>query len=133
MFDKYGTGVGVNTMQRREAKHVQIASYAKDSLFKERWPQVFRHDYISKLWLPIHQPSLLTYHQAKNSLIPSRVTKDPLHHCYCGFAKAECNEKCYYCGHPFMAEVTRSVKEGKPTKECLKYMSRVKSRHIQDI
>ena len=42
--------------------------------------------------------------------------------CY-GFAKAECNEKCYYCGHPFMAEVTRSVKEGKPTKECLKYMS----------
>ena len=110
-------------MQGREAKHVQIASYAKNSLFKERWPQVFRHDYISKLWLPIHQPSLLTYHQAKDSLIPSRVTKDPLHHCYCVFAKAECNEKSYYCGHPFMAEVTRSVKEGKPTKECLKYMS----------
>ena len=54
MFDKYGTSLGVNTMQGREAKHVQIASYAKNSLFKECWPQVFRHDYISQLWLPIH-------------------------------------------------------------------------------
>ena len=123
MFDKYGTGLGINTMQGREAKHVQIASYAKNSLFKERWPQVFRHDYISKLWLPIHQPSLLTYHQAKDSLIPRRVITDPQHHCYCGFTKAEGNEKCCYCGHPFMAEVTRSVKEGKPTEECLKYLS----------
>ena len=32
------------TMQGREAEHVQIASYAKNSLFKDR-----RHDYISKL------------------------------------------------------------------------------------
>ena len=38
MFDKYGTGLGVNTMQGREAKHFQIASYAKNRLFKERWP-----------------------------------------------------------------------------------------------
>lgn len=39
------------------------------------------------------------------------------------FRKAESNDKCYYCGHPFMAEVSRSVKEGKPTKDCLKYLS----------
>jgi hypothetical protein len=51
-------------MQGREAKHVQIASYAKNSLFKQRWYQVFRHDYISKVWLPFRQPSLLAYHQA---------------------------------------------------------------------
>ena len=123
MFDKYRTGLGINTMQGREAKHVQIASYAKNSLFKDCWHQVFRHDYISKLWLPIHQPSLLTYHQTKESLIPRRVTTDPQHRCNCGFHKPRCNEKCYYCGHSFMAEVTRSVKEGKPTKECLKHMS----------
>ena len=131
MFDKYGTGLGINTMQGREAKHVQIASYAKNSLFKDRWHQVFRHDYISKLWLPIHQPSLLTYHQTKESLIPRRVTTDPQHHCYCGFHKPRCNEKCYYCRHSFMAEVTRSVKEGKPTKECVKHMSRVNPQNIE--
>ena len=123
VFEKYGTGLGVNTMQGREAKHVQISSYAKNSLFKERWPQVFRHDYISKLWLPLRQPSLLTYHKARDSLIPNRVTTDPQHFCSCGFSKAVCNDKCYYCGHPFMAEIKKSVAERKPTKECLKYLS----------
>ena len=117
MFDKYGSGLGINSMQGREAKHIQIASYAKNSLFKDRWPQVFRHDHISKLWLPIRQPSLLTYHQAKDSHIPNCVTSDPQHYCYCGFTKDESNEKCYYCNHSFMAEVTRSVKEGNPTNE----------------
>ena len=34
MFDKYGTGLGLNTMQGREAKHVQIASYAKKQSFQ---------------------------------------------------------------------------------------------------
>lgn len=38
MFDKYGVGLGVNTMQGREARHVQTASYAKNSFFKEHWP-----------------------------------------------------------------------------------------------
>ena len=46
MFDRYETGLGINSMQGGQAKHVQIASYAKNSLFKERWPQVFQHDYI---------------------------------------------------------------------------------------
>ena len=53
MFDKYGVGLGMNTMQGREAKHVQIAGYARNSQFKQRWVQVFKHDHISKLWLPL--------------------------------------------------------------------------------
>jgi len=39
-IDKYGTGLGLNTMHGKEAKHVQIASYARNSLFRERWNQV---------------------------------------------------------------------------------------------
>lgn len=35
MFEKYGTGLGVNTMQGREAKHVQIASYARKIVFSK--------------------------------------------------------------------------------------------------
>ncbi|KAJ7361954.1 hypothetical protein OS493_014602 [Desmophyllum pertusum] len=121
VFEKFRTGLGVNTMQGREAKHVQIASYAKNSLFKERWNQVFRHDYISKIWLPLHQPCLLTYHQARDNLIPNRVTSDPQHFCSCGFSKDERDDKCFFCSHPFMAEIKKSVADGKPTKECLKY------------
>lgn len=123
LYDKYGTGLGINTMQGREAKHVQIASYARNSLYKQCWFHVFRHDYISKLWLPLHQPSLLVYHQAPNSLIPPRVLKDTLHYCYCGFMKEANQELCFYCSHDLMSEIKKSVAEGKPTKQCLKYMS----------
>ena len=81
VFEKFKSGLGVNTMHGREAKHVQIASYARKSLFKERWNKVFRHDYISKLMLPLRQPSLLTYHQWRDSLTPNHVTTDPQHFC----------------------------------------------------
>ena len=94
VFEKYQTGLGVNTMQGREANHVQIASYARNSRYRDRWNQVFRHDYISKLWLPLHQPSLLTYHQSRDSLIPHRVTTDAQHFCSCGFSKGEHDDKC---------------------------------------
>lgn len=36
VFEKFKTGLGVIPMQGREAKHVQIASYARNRLFKER-------------------------------------------------------------------------------------------------
>ena len=52
VFERYGTGLGINTMQGREAKHVHIASYAKHSNIKNRWSLVFRHDYISKNMAP---------------------------------------------------------------------------------
>lgn len=54
VFEKFKSGLGVNTMHGREAKHVQIASYARKSLFKERWNKVFRHDYISKHYISKH-------------------------------------------------------------------------------
>jgi hypothetical protein len=34
MFERYRAGLGINTMQGREAKHVHIASYAKHSNIK---------------------------------------------------------------------------------------------------
>ena len=49
MFDKYGVGLGINTMQGREARQVQIAGYARNSQFKQRWVQVFKHDHVSKM------------------------------------------------------------------------------------
>ncbi|XP_068704052.1 uncharacterized protein [Montipora foliosa] len=121
MFDKYGTGLGINTMQGREAKHVQIASFARNTQYKQRWYQVFRHDHISKLWLPVKQPSLLAYHQSHDTLIPNRIRKDPQHDCYCGLNKEADSEHCLFCGHKLMREIKKSVCDGKPTQECLSY------------
>ena len=43
--------VCINTMQGREAKHVQIASFARNSQYKQRWYHFLRHDHISKYTL----------------------------------------------------------------------------------
>lgn len=75
VFDRYRTGLGLSTMQERQAKHVQIASYARNSLFREHWNQVFRHDFVSKLWLPLQQPSLLTYSVV--SSVKGKLTSNP--------------------------------------------------------
>jgi hypothetical protein len=124
VYEKYGVDLGINTMQGREAKHVQIAAYAKNSLYKQRWFQVFRHDYISKVWLPSHQPSLFTYHQKAASLIPPCVLNDKPHYCYCGFEKETTQKQCCFCSHDLMVEIKQSVLQGKPTNQCLKYMSK---------
>ena len=112
MFDKYGTRLGINTMQRRKVKHVQIASFARNSQYKQHWFQVFGHDHISKLWLPIKQPSLLGYHQSHDTLIPTAIHTDPQHYCYCGMSKEADTEHCFFCGHKFMKEIKISVSHG---------------------
>ena len=123
MFDKFCVRLGINTMKGREAKHVQIASYARNSLFKQRWSQVFRHDYINKLWLPVQQPSLFVFHQSHDTLIRTRVFKDPQHYCYCGMPKDVDAEQCYFCGDHLIQETTASVPDGKQSPECLRYCS----------
>lgn len=123
MFDKFGVGLGINTMQGQEAKHVQISSYVRNSLYKKRWSQVFRHDFISKLWLPIQQPSLLVFHQSNYTLIPTRVSKDLQHYCYCGMSKDADAKHCFFCGHCLMKEIKVTIRERKPSSECLRYLT----------
>ena len=41
---KFGMGLGVNSMQGREVKHVRLAQYAKHSTKSTRWSMVLRHD-----------------------------------------------------------------------------------------
>ena len=109
MFERYGTGPDIDTMQGREAKPVQIASYAKHSTVKSKWFEVFRHDFIGKLWLPLQQPSLLGYHETHESLVPKGVGNPQT--CHCGFRKLETEGKCFYCIHPIMNEIRKSIAE----------------------
>jgi len=57
LFNIFGLGLGVNSMQGREAKHVRIAQYAKHATLSSRWVLVFRHDYITGIWLRMQDPS----------------------------------------------------------------------------
>ena len=51
MKGKYGLGLGLNSMERREAKHIEIARYCKNTAYLHGWEQVFRHEYTSLIWL----------------------------------------------------------------------------------
>ena len=47
-----GMGLGVNTMEGREAKHVALAKFTRSTQFTNRWLQVFRREYVSLVSLP---------------------------------------------------------------------------------
>ena len=51
VFDEFGLGLGLNTMQGREAKQIQIAMFARHSTISNRWEKVFKHEFISHVWL----------------------------------------------------------------------------------
>ena len=44
-----GVGLGINSMQGREANHQQLDSFAEFSRVKNRWEKVFRHEHVTDL------------------------------------------------------------------------------------
>ena len=48
---KFGLGLGVNSMEGREQKHQKIYKYMQNSTLLERWQFVFRHEFISCVYL----------------------------------------------------------------------------------
>lgn len=51
LFQSLGVGLGINTMQGREAKHQKLKLYAQFSLPSNRWERVFLHEHMSIIWL----------------------------------------------------------------------------------
>ena len=70
LFQKYGIGLGINSMQGREAKHVCLQQYARHSSVSRRWHNVLKHDYISSVFLRKQDPSHFAYHKTRSSYIP---------------------------------------------------------------
>ena len=54
LFKESGCGVGLNSMQGRETKHIKLARFVENTgnvhKHLRRWT-VFRHEYISLVWL----------------------------------------------------------------------------------
>ena len=54
MKAKYGLGLGLNSVEGREAKHIAISKYPAITSYLHQWEQVFCHDYIFLIWLCQH-------------------------------------------------------------------------------
>ena len=66
LFKSLRLGVGVNTMQGHEAKHIHISDYTEHSTRKTRWKLVMRHDFILNVWLRKHNPLKSSYKKCKD-------------------------------------------------------------------
>lgn len=110
LYRKLGVGLGVNTMQGREAKHVRISQYAKHATFSTRWNLVFRHDYITTVWLRQHDPASFVYHKSADVYVPKEIEQPDV--CYCGSDKECTAEKCSLCSSQLYKSVERSAKTG---------------------
>ena len=68
LFKGSGFGLGLNSMQGREAKHIILAGYVQNTCNvnkNQRWWMVFRHEYISMVWLRELDPHSVTYRPEK--------------------------------------------------------------------
>lgn len=50
-YKLYGMGLGCNTMEGREQKHQQITKYALNTTYQNRWPAIFRYEFIQLIHL----------------------------------------------------------------------------------
>ena len=105
MKTKYGLGLGLNSMEGREAKHIAIAKYCTNTAYLYRWEQVFRHEYISLIWLRQQGYNAKVNTATSTSYVPKR-TKTP-EFCNCGFNKLVSDNICRFCSH----ELRRRIKE----------------------
>ena len=125
LFEKMGFGLGLNSMQGREAKHIKLAKYVENTCNVRksmRWWIVFRHEFVSILWLREMDPFSVSYRQEKRnaceSYIPKRVKDGDDRFCYCGLLKASPSDGgCTICTSDVMHLVKKSVVTGKVDSE----------------
>ena len=130
LLEKLGFGLGLNSMQGREAKHVKLAKYVENTCNVKksmRWWIVFRHEFVCLLWLREMDPYSVSYQQEKkkgcDSYIPKRVKDNDNRFCYCGFPKLNANDEgCTVCTGNVMQIVKQSVATGKVNTELKQFL-----------
>ena len=113
MKEKYGFGLGLNSMEGREAKHVFISKYSQKTMFHSRWQQIFLHEFVSLVWLRAKGYNCCNANFSILSYIPKQVSNSDPAVCYCGLEKGISNEKCRFCSSDVRTKIELSVQRGK--------------------
>lgn len=121
LFREFGFGLGINTMQGREAKHVTLSSFARHATLTTRWRLVMRHEYISSIWLRKTDPFHFRYAKCKDKYIPKEAHLPGF--CYCGFQTSENQAKCVYCSSSLYKAVCRSAQKAELDDEICNMLS----------
>ena len=71
-------GLGCNTMEGREQKHQIIAKYAGNTIYQNRWPMTFRHDYMQPIYLRENGYGNMKYKKKSSNYVDKDETKSCL-------------------------------------------------------
>ena len=98
-------------MLGREAKHQRLGTYSKNTTVTNRWQQVFRHEYMTLIWLSEQNPFRDDYSKSSYKYISVRCSEDNF--CYCGLPKECLEQKCNICSSSINKKIIKSVEKGK--------------------
>ena len=112
IFQKYGKGLLINSMEGREVKHLAISRYATNSTNNTRWKSVFCHEFVSLIWLRERGCSLSNSKKCTETYIPKRVSDSA--YCYCGLMLTD-GKECKYCKHQYRMQIVNSIQQKQVT------------------
>ena len=112
VYGKFGLGLGLNTAQGREAKHLRLKEYTHHSTWRNRWVSAFQHEEMHLIWLRNADPKGFGTPMTKKD----HVTRECKKHlpnvgdgnCICGLVKAINKPVCKFCTHPLRALIHTS-------------------------
>ena len=119
---KLGYGLGLNSMQGREAKQIKLALFVQNTCNVRkslRWWTVFRHEFVSMVWLREKDAHSLTYRSENKNvcnsyLLIKRVKDSNNRFCCCGQLKPSADkEGCDICTSDVMKAIRKKCCEWK--------------------
>ena len=103
-YEKYGFGIGCNTMEGREQKHQKIDGYQDHSTFNSRWSKTFQHESVELRYLRLNGFDKKVYKKRSVNYIPNASGG-------CRVCKGTINEdkKCPLCDHALNTTIDEEV------------------------
>ncbi|KXJ07867.1 uncharacterized protein LOC110249767 [Exaiptasia diaphana] len=138
LFNDLGFGLGLNSMQGREAKHAKLACYAKNTTKGKRlrWWQIFKHEFMELIWLKEKDhkqvlKKLMSTSKSKDDANQEESTKDTYippycldndEFCVCGLSKSSSENCCFICSSDIFKLVKQTCQECKVNKNFAKFI-----------
>ena len=129
LHQKIGYGLGLNSMQGREAKHVKLAKYVGNTCNGRKsiwWWTVLRHEFVCMVWLREKDSYSTAFRCEKrnisDSYIRKRVRDCDDRFCHYGLPKPTTgNQGCEICRSDLMKWIKQTVASGRITPELSQF------------
>ena len=102
-LEQLNLGLGINTVEGQERKHQIIKKYSDNTTVQNRWPHIFRHEFIQLVYLCKHGFDLNRYQKRNTRYIPDLVGS----HCACGLKIT--NLQCDICNSGTMKKIIAEI------------------------